>query len=224
MTNIIGDIAGQYKALMALIKKMPEGEIICVGDLMDRGPQSKEVMDFCMNTPNIRVILGNHEHMMLDALTRGRFYGNGVWLWNGGGATIASFDKSGELANPVPQEYLDWIAKLPKYITIDDVFIAHSFVPYFEEMSTDEAIEEACDFGNRESDKGETTIVWNRGFPWRDPDNKFRLQICGHNSQFGLRQFTDEEGVVGICLDDSRHNKLTGLCLETMKIYQQEYI
>ena len=57
--NVIGDIAGQFKALEALVKKMPKGDLICVGDLCDRGPQSKEVYDFVMERGMILIITTN---------------------------------------------------------------------------------------------------------------------------------------------------------------------
>ncbi len=219
MTNIIGDIAGEYKTLLKLVDKMPEGEVISVGDMVDRGPQSKEVLDYFMNTPNTRAIMGNHEHMMLDHITKGGFYGSHIWLWNGGKTTLRSFEPTGELQNPVPTKYLEWLAKLPKYIEIDNCLIAHSFIRgYFQK----DDLKVACDLGKTVTDKEETTIIWNRAEPRRR--DEWRLQICGHNSQFGLREWRDEEGLFAICLDDSRQRVLTGLHLETMTIYQEDYV
>ena len=210
MTCIISDIAGEYKALIALIDKMPEGEVISVGDMIDRGPQSKEVLDYFMQAPPGHVIMGNHEHMMVDCLNYGGIYSDGVWLWNGGDRTIASI---GSYASA--QKYVNWLAQLPKYIIIDDVFISHSFL-----RNVDNPVGVSCELSNTR-DLLELNILWNRAEPVRQ---KFRLQVCGHNSQFGLREWRDKDGLYAICLDDSRHNKLTGLHLETMTIYQQDYI
>ena len=47
---------------------MPEGETISVGDMIDRGPNSKEVVEYFMDpTINSSAIFGNHEHLMVDA-------------------------------------------------------------------------------------------------------------------------------------------------------------
>lgn len=62
--NIIGDIAGNFKTLEALLKKMPAGPVFSLGDMPDRGPRSKEVIEFLKTQ---QVLLGNHEHMMIDA-------------------------------------------------------------------------------------------------------------------------------------------------------------
>lgn len=212
MINVISDIAGRFDELMLLVDKMPTGELISVGDMVDRGKQSKQVLDYFMNTPNTRAILGNHEHMMLDYMKKTGFYPYNTWIVNGGKKTIKSFHGY----KGVTSEYINWLTKLPKYIIIDDILISHSFIhPYY-------TLEQACDFGNNIYAKDETTIIWNRNVPIRRKE--YKLQVVGHNSNFGLKKFEDKDGLVGICLDDSANNKLTGLCLETMQIYQVDYI
>jgi serine/threonine protein phosphatase 1 len=228
MTNIIGDIAGQYVPLVKLVGQMPAGEVISVGDMVDRGPDSQRVIEYFMKEGR-RAILGNHEHMMVDSLTGGGFYGRGIWIMNGGGATLTSYDEFREKQNPVPQEHIDWILGLPRFLELKDVeingvkkdvFISHAFLRGFG-GNDPEAVRYGCEFGRDIYDKDETTIVWNRGHPIRR--ETWDLQVCGHNSQFGLREWADDEGTFAICLDDSRKQVLTGLHLETMTIYQQPY-
>ena len=43
---IIGDISGQYEALINLVKQAPNTIPVSVGDLIDRGPDSKKVINF----------------------------------------------------------------------------------------------------------------------------------------------------------------------------------
>ncbi|MCT7603919.1 metallophosphoesterase [Aliarcobacter butzleri] len=60
---IIGDVHGCYKSLIALIDKLPNKEkskICFVGDLVDRGMYSYEVVKFVMEN-NYDCVLGNHE-------------------------------------------------------------------------------------------------------------------------------------------------------------------
>ena len=100
MTYIIGDIHGHFDTLKALISKLPKNsEFIFVGDLVDRGLHSKEVIEF-IKINNYRCVLGNHEKMMID-------YGTSViknypkhhytnyylsdWLYNGGKQTLISY-------------------------------------------------------------------------------------------------------------------------------------
>lgn len=214
--NIIADIAGQYKALIALTKKMPAGEFVSLGDMVDRGPDSKRVVEWFMK--NGKAILGNHEHMMLDFCRRGRYYDSGVWGWNGGDQTLLSYDpdQMKTALEVVPEEHLKWIEGLPLHMVVDGCLLSHSFI------QPGMTLEESTKFGRNIWDVGESRIIWNRREPVRRPE--YRLQICGHNSQWGLRRFADEQGEYAVCLDDSRKRVLTGLHLPTMEIFQQEYI
>lgn len=215
--NIIADVAGEYKALLALVKKMPQGEYISLGDMVDRGPDSDRVVEWFMK--NGKAILGNHEHMMLDFCRGSRYYDNDTWLWNGGVKTLKAYDpfeQKGYKDGIVPEHVLKWIEGLPLHMVVDGCLLSHSFI------QPGMTLEESTKFGKGIWEVGESRIIWNRREPVRRPE--YRLQICGHNSQFGLRRWADEQGEYAICLDDSRKKVLTGLHLPTMQIYQQEYI
>lgn len=119
--NIIGDIAGQYKTLEALLKKMPPSAIpFSVGDMVDRGPQSKDVLYFFKEYG--QAILGNHEHLMLTDYqfatkkTQTRYYDTGLWLQNGGTKTLISL---------LGEEFKD------KILDLDDKF--YTYVDRFYE-------------------------------------------------------------------------------------------
>lgn len=223
MVNVIADIAGHYKTLQALLKKMPDDEPISLGDMVDRGPRSKEVLDFFMN--NGKAVLGNHEHMMLSACRGSRYYNTGLWQYNGGDATLRSYgaEAGGYLEfvgkeNVVPEEVLEWLETLPLYIEMDDYFLSHSFVV---DPETEGSFEHAIALGKAAADSP-WSIIWNRREPSRW--NKYKLQLSGHNSQFGLRRFSDDNGDFAICLDDSSKKVLTGIHLPSEEIFQQEYI
>ena len=49
--NLIGDIHGNYQTLLALLKQMPDEESVSVGDMIDRGPRSRKVLEFFMKPP-----------------------------------------------------------------------------------------------------------------------------------------------------------------------------
>lgn len=225
MPIVIGDIAGQHKSLLALVEKFPKDkEIILVGDLVDRGPRSNRVIEWAMSTPNVRAVLGNHEHMMLDFFGRafegqtGPIYDRFLWeRSNGGDATLASYGIAG-----VPKEHLDWLASLPLFIETEQFFISHSSV--LKGLT----LERACS-RNRWQDLDDG-ILWNRALPTSREDGK--IQIFGHNSQFGLKQFFKPAAAQlvvsdrpsAICLDDSGKKRLTALDTDTWEIFQQDYI
>lgn len=62
---IIGDIHGCHQEFMDLLDRAGlsrDDEIVALGDLIDRGPDSPAVVDFYRTTPGARSLMGNHEH------------------------------------------------------------------------------------------------------------------------------------------------------------------
>ncbi|MDA9094479.1 metallophosphoesterase, partial [Gammaproteobacteria bacterium] len=72
-TYVIGDVQGCYDELIKLTKKVkfnPENDtLIFAGDLVNRGPKSKEVLDFCLkHRDSIKLVLGNHDLYLLSLI------------------------------------------------------------------------------------------------------------------------------------------------------------
>ncbi|MFA6189620.1 MAG: metallophosphoesterase [Sulfuricurvum sp.] len=66
MHYVIGDVHGYYNTLMALVAKLPsDAKLIFVGDLIDRGLHSAEVIHF-IRTNNHLSVMGNHEYAMVQ--------------------------------------------------------------------------------------------------------------------------------------------------------------
>jgi serine/threonine protein phosphatase 1 len=66
-TFVVGDIHGCYDELLELLDRAAlssDDRIIAIGDLVNRGPQSAQTLDFFRrpDSPNIQSIRGNHEH------------------------------------------------------------------------------------------------------------------------------------------------------------------
>ena len=95
-TLVVGDIHGCLDALLALadfVDFKPEDEIIMLGDYVDRGKHSKQVIDWVIEHReklNIKTLIGNHEVMMENASTNFNDYL--FWVMNGGNPTMMSFD------------------------------------------------------------------------------------------------------------------------------------
>ncbi len=70
---IIGDIHGCYDELQALLDLAgltSDDEIIALGDIVDRGPATPQVLEFFQTQPNARSIMGNHERKHLRSFRR----------------------------------------------------------------------------------------------------------------------------------------------------------
>jgi serine/threonine protein phosphatase 1 len=128
-TIAIGDIHGCARALAALIEAIQPGtqdEIVTLGDYIDGGPDSRDVVDYllalstrCQLVP----LMGNHEQMLLAALEQcsERTY----WLKFGGGATLASY---GRAAGPdaIPREHIDFVRSCLSYHETDSQIFVHA--------------------------------------------------------------------------------------------------
>jgi serine/threonine protein phosphatase 1 len=121
-TYVIGDIHGCLRPLQRLLAKIapqPGDEVVFIGDYIDRGPQSREVVEHLLGLPHRCVfLLGNHEKMLLDYLD-GK--DEGLFLANGGLATIQSY--GGHVAN-IPSAHLRFFRNLrPIYETAHYLFV-----------------------------------------------------------------------------------------------------
>ena len=149
----IGDIHGRYDLLQMLIARIGEHSaslpparslyVVLIGDVVDRGPQSAEVlmMLYGLQRQNSRVIvlLGNHEEAMLQALD-GDPDALRRWLAVGGDATLASFgiaplrgeddprDYMNSARRAIPRRLLAWLRQLPLSVQSGDYYFVHAGV------------------------------------------------------------------------------------------------
>ena len=205
---IIGDVAGQFDALQELVEG--HDDIILVGDLVDRGPKSKEVVEWAMQTKRVNAVYGNHEDMLIDFYEDTYNYDPTIWLNNGGYATLVSYGlevtesylrDTGILRRCtrelIPKEQIEFLKSLPNRIEFEDVIITHAPKP--------------------EDNPSRRDWIWNR----EDPIPGDTWQIFGHNSHWGV--VFDEEGMWA-CIDGSASEKLTGLVWDgSMEIKQVDY-
>lgn len=167
-TFVIGDVHGCALTLQHLIFKIIRlrntDRLYFLGDLIDRGPRSKEVIDTIMRLQSagyfIRSIRGNHEEMLLDACrNRDRFL---LWLENGGAATLKNFVV--EDACEIPILYRNFMAALPFYILLDNYVLCHAGINC---MAADP-------FADTDA------MLWSRDIPVIPERIGNRRIICGH--------------------------------------------
>jgi len=106
---IVGDIHGHYDRLMNQLSAVDFNSdcdrLFCVGDLIDRGPDSPRVLGL-LSEPWFFSLLGNHEYFMLSGLKHGNSKHKMLWLQNGGDWIATS--------NPASwSAWFDQLGKLP---------------------------------------------------------------------------------------------------------------
>ena len=125
----IGDIHGHAKALAALIrliKLQPSDSLVTLGDYVDRGPDSRGVLDQLLALEgqcNLIPLMGNHEEMMLGA--NGGHDDFGFWMQFGGDAALDSYGP-GRNMNLVSWEHRAFLKRLRLYYESDHHFFLHA--------------------------------------------------------------------------------------------------
>jgi serine/threonine protein phosphatase 1 len=138
-TIAIGDIHGCADALAALIDAIapgPSDTIITLGDHIDRGPNSRSVIDRLIKLSQacrLVSLIGNHEAMLADALRDKEAIKR--WLSNGGIDTLRSYGWSPgtsrrRLADWIPVRHRDFLAGCRRYHeTETHIFVHAGYVP-----------------------------------------------------------------------------------------------
>ena len=227
MALIIGDVHGCFKTLQKLLTQLPDDEIFFVGDLIDRGPRSKEVLDFMMTHPEMRCVKGNHEEWAYKVLSYATLGEVCSWTHprNGGQATLDSFGSKGDrcIEDDVPKKYKEFMNNLPIYLTAeDDLFISHSSYCGY-------------DFENKEDVKDiyswnkVRSLLWHRGTSKKVIlKGKEYFHVFGHTPVPGAEIGEHYANIdTGACFPGSKeegYGVLTALQYPSMKIFTQEYI
>ena len=181
---VIGDIHGCAKALRTLIetiKPQPNDELVFLGDYVDRGPDSRNVVDQVIQLQDqcrVVALRGNHEIMLMGVAFGG--LDDTVWLANGGKATVSSYGGS---LSKIPARHLAFFQDLAPYYELDDTIFVHAGYHHLLAMHQQD----------------DATIYWNHlPNPLPLPHQTGKRVILGHTPQ-GSGEVLDVGHVV--CVD-----------------------
>ena len=168
----IGDVHGSLQTLIKLLKKIrlnKSDALFLVGDYIDRGPDSKGVLDLLMSLQRkgyrVQPLMGNHELMFLMAYNDPTY--NRTWRKEYGAETLKSFDVVD--IRDIDPVYVHWFLNLPKIVISGNHVISHAGVNFISKNWKKDTPE------NRIS-----TLFRNDAVP--DKSGKYRA-IVGHKSK-----------------------------------------
>ena len=209
----IGDIHGCFNAMKDLIENKIQlsknDKLIFLGDYIDRGPDSKIVLDYIMDLQNnqydIVTLRGNHESMLINA-----WYNESAlskWILNGGSETLLSFGTD-KLKN-IDSKYLHFLENLRFYYELDKYIFVHAgFNDSIENPFTDKY-----------------SMLWNSREQYLNPRLNDRTIIHGHAPvplNIIQKQIANNTGVINIdggCVyTNARYAKLIALEVNTRTI------
>lgn len=211
----IGDIHGQFDMLMKLMDKINPSEedfFVFIGDYIDRGRKSKEVINYLIEFKknyNAVFLKGNHEDMLLDLLGLDEYAINGEYYYrNGGEFTAISYGNADsgieDLANLIPKKHIEFIKNTVISFETEHYYFAHGGV--IPGIPLDEQKRE--------------TLLWIRYQFIYYPTGLDKVVVFGHTPQ---REVLITEDKIGIDTGAGYFMKLSAIDLFTKEIYQVRY-
>ncbi len=205
----IGDIHGCAQELELLLKKLPlskETLVIFLGDYIDRGPYSKQVVDIILELKKRVPVLGlkgNHEKMFLEFLDNKTTQDAAAFIFNGGGATLASYaDDFGNYT--LPEMHLKFFKALLPYFETEDYIFVHAGLP-------DISLTELSKLKTHEDLFWVREEFFNSTFKWE------KMIIHGHTPN---RQIESNDKRINIDTSCVYGGQLTALQLPEKIVYQ----
>jgi serine/threonine protein phosphatase 1 len=152
-TIAIGDIHGCSAALVAILDAIgprPEDAIVTLGDYVNRGPDSRGVLDRLIRLERectLVPILGNHDEMLLGLLVRARSVNRPLlhaWLKMGGDATLSSYGADPDSMAPddlmrIPSDHFEFLGRCRGYHETPTHIFAHAQYDPSEPMAEQRA-------------------------------------------------------------------------------------
>lgn len=175
----MGDIHGCHHMLMKLLERIAfdpaTDTLVFVGDYIDRGPDSRKVIDTLINLrascPNLVCLKGNHEAMLLNYYLDGR--GEQQFFLNGGLATLDSYGISPadtRAGRGLPEDHLQFLRGLPLFHEAEDYLFVHAGLRpgvHLADQSSEDLLWIRYEFMDSEEDFGRTVVFGHT--PLRDP-------------------------------------------------------
>ena len=217
MVAVIGDIHGCFYTLSELVKiiknKYPGIAIYSVGDLVDRGKYSFEVVEFIKNE-NIIFTPGNHDYMFLYFVEEPSSILGNAWIYNGSEATTISYEKRAE---KIPQ-HMELIRNSCLFLNLDDCFISHAGIStYYKSKLGKNSLDDLDQLKKivAGSVTNEHGILWTRD----ELVNLDKLQVVGHTR---MNEVTFSEKSNAVYIDTSVYtgNKLSAVIVDVNKVIE----
>ena len=189
----IGDVHGcaaELESLLAALTIDRDTLVVFLGDYVDRGLDSRRVIDIVValrNRCEVVALMGNHEAMFLDFLERPESVGSGLFILNGGSATLGNY------AGPngtfeVPQAHIEFLKSLKLFHETETHFFVHAGVPLKKKLRD---LDPVLD---RE------TFLWTRGPFLTTRENWDKIIVHGHTPSEQPERFANRINVDTGCV------------------------
>ena len=202
-TLVIGDIHGCFVELQALLEKAGLGEgdaIIAVGDIVDRGPETPQVLDYFRQAIDARCLMGNHERKHVRAAR------HEVKL------SISQQISRQQWGADYPAA-IAWMGGLPLSIELAEAVIVHGYLEPGVAVAEQHPSVVCGTMG------GDKILRERYARPWYELYRGDKAVIVGHNNYTDSDQpFIYNDRVFGLDTDCVHGMRLTGLLLPAFRM------
>jgi serine/threonine protein phosphatase 1 len=217
----IGDIHGGSQTFQALIEQISpksDDRIYLLGDYIDRGPDSKGVLDIIISMQeagyDLWPLRGNHEDMLIRNLSQDHDLFSCQWVKNWGQKTLFSFGV--KQPDDIPLRYRKFLASLPYCYEDGEFILVHAGI----HLGLDDPI----------NDTPVEHMAWGSTVLPEDGNKMQRRVICGHRIK-SVGEISQSLNQQVIYLDNGAftnqqpvHGNLVSLNLETLELTMQPWI
>lgn len=215
MVAVIGDIHGCYNTLKLLFEEIktrfPGVRIYSVGDLVDRGKFSFEVVEFIKEN-EIVFTAGNHDLMFYYFFTKPSHPIAKAWIYNGSETTMDSYGDHMDIV----RDHLAFIIKAPLFLDLKDCFISHAGISrYYKKIFKADILNSPAELTDLLNDElnSQRGVIWNRDMLL----NLGKLQIVGHTIQQDVN-YDEKSNALYIDTSAFMGNKLSAVVVEQNKL------
>ncbi len=200
---VIGDIHGCFDELVELLDAVApkaDDQIIAIGDIVDRGPDSEKVLEFFCDTSNAVSIMGNHERKHIRSAR---------------GETRPALSQL-IVRQQLGDRYEEWLAfmeTLPRHVELPEAILVHGM---FEAGISLEDQRDTVVIGTL---TGEHYMEQHYPGPWYDHYQGPKPLIVGHHSYLRTGEPLIREGLVyAIDTGVAHGGRLTALILPEFRV------
>lgn len=224
----IGDIHGYLKPVKKLLDKIKPEEndlLIFIGDYIDRGPVSKDVVDYLielsLNNRNIHFLKGNHEDMFLGSIGYDAVVKDfRIWLYNGGSQTLKSYGMDNDeimqltklwddseryryIMEYVPRSHLNFFIDTKLWFETENYFFCHAGMNPYNSVE--------------EGKKNVKDLLWIREHLYYEDYDWEKTVVCGHTP---LQEIMIKDKL--ICIDTGLYyyGVLSAIDVLSREVYQ----
>jgi len=172
MRYAIGDIHGGNLTFQTLLRKINfrrSDRLILLGDYVDRGPDSRGVLDTIMGLMrsgyDVKPLRGNHDDIMLRNFTREHDEFSQFWWDEWGRLTLKSFGV--DHIKEVPSQYLKFLDTLPYCLNDGNFLLVHAGL----DMLADDPLTETSHF----------QMLWGESALLQGRQSKGKTLVTGHH-------------------------------------------